>query len=59
MKGGAMAETDRLRLAPSPSFNLRTDPVLALRVAIIVAVLVTWQAVGMSCRRSSPLVPRC
>jgi hypothetical protein len=40
MKGGATAETDRLRLASS--FNLRTDPVPALRVVIIVAVLVIW-----------------
>ncbi len=41
-----MAETGRLRLAPS--FNLRADPVLGLRVAIIVAVLVLWQAVSAS-----------
>ena len=41
-----MAETGRLRLAPS--FNLRADPVLGLRVAIIVAVLVLWQAVAAS-----------
>ncbi len=41
-----MAETGRLRLAPS--LNLRADPVLALRVAIIVAVLVIWQAVAAS-----------
>lgn len=41
-----MAETGRLRLAPS--FNLSADPVLGLRVAIIVAVLVIWQLVSAS-----------
>ena len=41
-----MAETGRLRLAPA--LNLRADPVLGLRVAIIVAVLVIWQAVAAS-----------
>jgi NitT/TauT family transport system permease protein len=41
-----MAETGRLKL--TPSLNLRADPVLALRVAIIVAVLVLWQAIAAS-----------
>jgi ABC-type nitrate/sulfonate/bicarbonate transport system permease component len=41
-----MAETGRLRLAPS--LNLRTDPVLMLRIAIIVTVLVIWQALAVS-----------
>jgi len=41
-----MAETGRLRLAPA--LNLRADPVLGLRVAIIVAVLVIWQVVAAS-----------
>ena len=41
-----MAETGRLK--PAPSLSLRADPVLALRVAIIVAVLVIWEAVARS-----------
>ena len=41
-----MAETGRLRLAPA--LNLRADPVLGLRIAIIVAVLLIWQAVAAS-----------
>ena len=41
-----MAETGRLR--PAPTLTLRADPVLGLRIAIIVAVLVIWQAVAAS-----------
>jgi NitT/TauT family transport system permease protein len=41
-----MAETGRLKLAPA--MNLRADPVLGLRIAIIVAVLAIWQVVAAS-----------
>jgi ABC-type nitrate/sulfonate/bicarbonate transport system permease component len=41
-----MAETGRLK--PAPTLALRADPVLGLRIAIIIAVLVIWQAVAAS-----------
>jgi ABC-type nitrate/sulfonate/bicarbonate transport system permease component len=41
-----MAQTGRLR--PAPTLALHADPVLGLRIAIIVAVLVIWQAVAAS-----------
>jgi NitT/TauT family transport system permease protein len=41
-----MAETGRLTAAPA--LRLRGDPVLALRIAIILAVLVLWEAVAAS-----------
>src|SRR6476660_5223352 len=50
-----MAETGRLTAAPA--LRLRGDPVLALRIAIILAVLVLWEAVaasGLLCRDVVP-----
>src|SRR5262245_53121335 len=41
-----MAETGRLTIAPT--LRWRGDPVLALRIAIILAVLVLWEAVAAS-----------
>jgi ABC-type nitrate/sulfonate/bicarbonate transport system permease component len=41
-----MAETGRLTV--TPALRLRGDPVLALRIAIILAVLVLWEAVSAS-----------
>src|SRR5262249_55015805 len=46
-KGRAMAETGRLS-AVAPGFRLWGDPVLQLRIAIIVAVLVVWETVAAS-----------
>ena len=43
-----MAETGRLRLSAAASLGLPLRPVTALRIAIIVAVVVIWEAVSAS-----------
>jgi len=43
-----MAETGRLRLSAAASLGLLLRPVTALRIAIIVAVVVIWEAVSAS-----------
>src|SRR6266700_5724316 len=43
-----MAETGRLRLPAARPLGLPLRPVTALRIAIIVAVVVVWEAVSAS-----------
>src|SRR5262245_16628086 len=43
-----MAETGRLRLSAARPLGLPLRPVTALRIAIIVAVVVIWEAVSAS-----------
>ena len=43
-----MAETGRLRLSATAPLGLPLRPVTALRIAIIVAVVVIWEAVSAS-----------
>jgi ABC-type nitrate/sulfonate/bicarbonate transport system permease component len=43
-----MAETGRLSLPAARTFGLRLHPVTALRIAIVVAVVVIWEAVSAS-----------
>src|SRR5262249_2773155 len=47
-KARAMAETGRLRLSAPRPLGLPLRPVTALRIAIIVAVVVIWEAVSAS-----------
>src|SRR5262249_20308979 len=47
-KARAMAETGRLRLSAARPLGLPLRPVTALRIAIIVAVVVIWEALSAS-----------
>src|SRR5262249_15500208 len=47
-KARAMAETGRLRLSAAPPLGLALRPVTALRIAIIVPVVVIWEALSAS-----------